>query len=113
MAGSETSLKHGKNILDEILKYWQVIIFIVGIIVGWALFESRLSIATENIKELKVKVQKQEEDYQQYQREALQRLSSIEAKVDFLVGNTTQSSKPSNQTTPDFGVSLTYFDDIR
>jgi hypothetical protein len=74
------------NIIGEaLLKYWQLLMAFIFIVVGWTLFESRLGAASIEIKELKEKVSQQEERYQEYQKESLQRLSSIEAKVDFLV----------------------------
>lgn len=70
---------------DTILKYWQFIIALLAIVVGWTMFEARLSTANIEITDLKGKITQLERDQREYQQESLQRLSSIEAKVDFLV----------------------------
>lgn len=83
--------------LEVIVRYWQFIVVAVGLVVGWTIFESRLNLVEEKYSNLSQDVIENRKENDQYQKESLQRLSSIEAKVDFLVGsNNAQSLKSDN-----------------
>lgn len=90
------------SFFDNILKYWQILIAFIAIIVGWTLANNRIdSLERESvehrqiIEKLQSTVDLNKTSTNDFEKETLQRLSSMEAKIDFLVEKTsTRASAP-------------------